>query len=63
MTFNGCDYEEATEYTADRSVTFEVSVTPGETVLFAASYDGHDLCYAGTSLEDGCAEDLSSHLV
>jgi hypothetical protein len=51
-----CEYEEATEYTADSLGYFEVSVTPGESVLFAASYDTHDLCYAGTSLEDECDE-------
>ena len=51
-----CDYEEATEYTADSLGYFQVSVTPGESVLFAASYDTHDLCYAGTSLEDECEE-------
>ena len=51
-----CDYEEATEYTADSLGYFQVSVTPGESVLFAASYDTHDLCYAGTSLEDECDE-------
>ena len=44
-----CDYEEATEYTADSLGYFQVSVTPGESVLFAASYDTYDLCYAGTS--------------
>ena len=51
-----CDYEEATEYTADSLGYFQVSVTPGESILFAASYDMHDLCYAGTSLEDECDE-------
>ena len=33
-----CTYEEAKEYIADALGYFEISVTPGETVLFHASY-------------------------
>jgi hypothetical protein len=62
--FNGCEYEEPMQYTADELGMFEIAITPGETVLFAVSYDGHDICFAGTDISDGCiAEDLSSSLV
>ena len=61
--FNGCEYEEPMQYTADELGMFEIAITPGETVLFAVSYDGHDICFAGTDISDGCiAEDLSSPL-
>ena len=53
-TNNVCSYEEATNYTADDLGYFEISVTPGDSVLFAASYDGHDICYAGTDFDDEC---------
>ena len=61
--FNECEYEEPIEYTADELGMFDIAITPGETVLFAVSYDGHDICYAGTDISDGCvAKDLSSPL-
>ena len=49
-----CDYEEADDYTADALGYFEISVTPGETFLFQASYGDHDICYSQDGLDDKC---------
>jgi hypothetical protein len=43
---------EATNYTADDLGRFDLSITPGETWAFIASYDGHDLCFGGNDLDD-----------
>ena len=39
-------------YTADDLGRFDISITPGETWAFVASYEGHDLCYGGDELDD-----------
>jgi hypothetical protein len=49
----GYKYEfEPVNYTADDTGRFDVSLTPGETWAFVASYEGHDLCYGGDELDD-----------
>jgi len=49
----GYKYElEPVNYTADDLGRFDLSITPGETWGFVASYEGHDLCYGGDELDD-----------
>ena len=49
----GYKYEfEPVNYTADDLGRFDISITPGETWAFVASYEGHDLCYGGDELDD-----------
>ena len=49
----GYKYEfQPVNYTADDLGRFDISITPGETWAFVASYEGHDLCYGGDELDD-----------
>ena len=48
----GYKYEfEPTNYTADETGEFDISITPGETWAFVASYEGHDICYGGDAVD------------
>jgi len=59
--YNGaCTYEEADKFTADTLGHFEISVTPGETYLFHASYEDHSICYSEDGLNAVCTtEEIS----
>ena len=50
-----CTYEEADEYTADVLGYFEISVTPGDTYLFHASYGDHSICYSEDGFDAECS--------
>jgi len=50
-----CTYEEADEYTADALGYFEISVTPGDTYLFHASYGDHNICYSEDGFDAECS--------
>ena len=50
-----CTYEEADEYTADALGYFEISVTPGDTYLFHASYGDHSICYSEDGFDAECS--------
>jgi hypothetical protein len=50
-----CTYEEADEYTADVLGYFEISVTPGESYLFHASYGDHSICYSEDGFDAECS--------
>jgi len=48
----GYKYEfEPVSYMVDGTGRFDISITPGETWLFIASSDGHDLCYGGDAVD------------
>jgi hypothetical protein len=49
----GYQYEtEPDVYRSDDLGRFDISLTPGETWVFIASYEGHDICYGGDELDD-----------